>query len=138
MSKSDDKLSRLASFGASAGAKPAAAAVAPTPAVPQRPAVVSPAEPKSESKAPKATAGKAGTADKPSKPLLIRNVGFTAEDQDCLDQLTELLRKAGEFRPSISDLVRVALRAASNLSPTEALKILEDSRKRDGRRKQLK
>ncbi|MEO7339988.1 MAG: hypothetical protein ABI073_03860 [Luteolibacter sp.] len=126
--KTEDKLKKLANFGESAGAKPAAAAVA----------VISPPIPAPKvEESPKATRPepKPKTPEQPAKPLLIRNVGFTEEDQQHLDRISQLLRDAGEFRPSISDLVRVALRGCTSLNATQAKKILDSSRRFDGRRK---
>ena len=143
--KPDDKLSKLLNFGQSAGSKPAAAAILPiqepileeTP--PEIPVETPPPPVLEEGKLkqkPREGRGEApSSTTKQSKPLLIRNVGFTEEDQQHLDRISELLREAGEFRPSISDLVRVALRGCDSLSAKKAKMILESSRKFDGRRK---
>ena len=143
--KSDDKLSKLMSFGTSAGSKPAAAAVSQLAksSIPDAPEVPKVAEnvveepvisEKSEVSAVKSRAGE--TDKKAPKPqILIRNVGFTEEDLLHLDRLTQLLRDAGEFRPSISDVVRVALRGCQKLTTSDAKRILESTRKLDGRRK---
>ena len=143
--KSDDKLSKLMSFGTSAGSKPAAAAVSQLakPTIPDAPEVAVVAENVveepviSEESGVSAVKSRAGeTGKKAPKPqILIRNVGFTEEDLLHLDRLTQLLRDAGEFRPSISDVVRVALRGCQKLTTSDAKRILESTRKLDGRRK---
>ena len=143
--KPDEKLSKLLNFGQSAGSKPAAAAILPIqkPILEETPPeipVETPPPPVPEEvklkREPREGRGEAPSSKtQQSKPLLIRNVGFTEEDQQHLDRISELLREAGEFRPSISDLVRVALRGCDSLSAKKAKMILESSRKFDGRRK---
>jgi hypothetical protein len=132
MSKSSDKLAKLANFGNSAGSKPAAAAKAPAPAKSDR-VEKTPAT----SEIRKSIQPEPAPVEK-SHPPLIRNVAFTPDDQMHLDRIAELLREAGEFRPSISDLVRVALRGSTSLKASTAQRMLEESRKFDGRRKSLK
>ena len=131
MRKSDEKMARLANFGNSAGSKPAAAAVAKPPIAPE----VSESKPeKKEAKIPERqeTIGKPGQV---RRPTLIRNVAFTPDDQIHLDRISDLLVRGGEFRPTISDVVRVALRGSASLNASAAIKMLEDGRKFDGRRK---
>lgn len=141
MSKSSDKLAKLANFGNSAGSKPAAAAVAkslntdpatlpeatlPEASLPSK--RVDPGTSQKESKKTEATASKMRRAS------FIRNISFTPEDQMHLDRISELLVEAGEFRPSIADLVRVALRGSAKLDSSSALRMLDETRKFDGRR----
>lgn len=141
MSNSTDKLARLANFGSSAGSKPAAAAVSKLPSSTQSVSSEASGSRKEGSSIPATTKTEKSdpldSADLDRTPL-IRNVAFTPEDRMHLDRIAELLRKAGEFRPSISDLVRVALRGSSSLDASSTLRMLEESRKYDGRRKPLK
>jgi hypothetical protein len=133
MSNATDKLARLANFGNSAGSKPAAAAVAKAPVNSEKPAL---APRKNETSTPDLV--EKGQKPGQARPTLIRNVAFTADDQRHLDRVTDLLIEAGVYRPSISDVVRVALRGSATLKASSALQMLEESRKLDGRRKMLK
>jgi len=131
MSKANDKLSKLASFGTSAGAKPAANAqvvveelgAAAAAAVAELPAEVA----VEKIKKPKVKA----PAVVMRRPL-VRNVIFTHEDQLELERLEEAMRQAGISRPSIADIVRIALRAAQ---PTAELagEIFRQTKLLDGR-----
>jgi hypothetical protein len=127
MSKANDKLSKLASFGTSAGAKPAAnaqavveeleAAVAELPA-----AVVVEKIKKPKVKAPAVV----------MRRPLVRNVIFTHEDQLELERLEDAMRQAGISRPSIADIVRIALRAAQPTAE-QAGEIFRQTKLLDGR-----
>lgn len=128
MSKANDKLSKLATFGTSAGAKPAANAQAVVEelgaaeaGVAELPAVVE-----------KAKKPKAKTPAVVVRKPLVRNVIFTHEDQLELERLEEGMRQAGISRPSIADIVRIALRAAQ---PTAELagEIFRQTKLLDGR-----
>jgi hypothetical protein len=128
MSKANDKLSKLATFGTSAGAKPAANAQAvveelgaAAAGVAELPVVVE-----------KAKKPKAKTPAVVTRRPLVRNVIFTHEDQLELERLEEGMRQAGISRPSIADIVRIALRAAQ---PTAELagEIFRQTKLLDGR-----
>lgn len=157
MSKASDKLAKLAGFGMLAGAEPAAAArevikAAESPSVP-----VSEATPLPEpQKAPEALktapagivkeqrAGEGRTTPKAKKALsvpgrenLTRNVVFLPADQAELDRIEDVLRAAGIRKPTIADLVRVALRAAKP-SVTEAAELFQEAKALDSRRAENK
>ncbi|RYD34217.1 MAG: hypothetical protein EOP86_11485 [Verrucomicrobiaceae bacterium] len=104
MSKTDDKLARLAGFGLSAGAEPAAAA---------REAFKTPSEaPKTALEPHLPSPPSPVPSEPPERGNLTRNVVFLPADQDELDRIENTLRVAGIRKPTIADLVRVALRAA--------------------------
>jgi len=142
MSKATDKLSKLANFGASAGAKPAASAHAavaslePKATEPSLPVVgkesLAP-EPVVETKVTKREAASTKTkAVKIERKPLVRNVIFTNEDQIELERLETTMRQAGIIRPSIADIVRISLRTAKP-SPEEASEVFRDTKLLDGR-----
>jgi hypothetical protein len=200
MSKSADKLAKLAGFGMMAGAEPAAAAreairvtdeanaasattleaAVPTPAPPveisqgpvpddapasvlEIPIVPAPAiiqtmvaEAIETDPTPPVTPPKPATVVRvgegsgakvrpapvlvPADPVrdnLTRNVVFLPEDQTELDRIEDLLRIGGIRKPTIADLVRVALRAA-NPQPEEAAQIYRDTKALDARRAENK
>jgi hypothetical protein len=145
MSKATDKLSKLANFGASAGAKPAASAHAAVASLDQKATeqpsgtpsvetgslaptpVVEPKVAKRESAVPKNK-----QPVKIERKPLVRNVIFTNEDQIELERLEAAMRQAGIIRPSIADIVRIALRTAKP-SPEEASEVFRDTKLLDGR-----
>lgn len=143
MSKATDKLSKLATFGALAGAKPAASAqvvVETAATVPQslEPVPEVTTQPVTEPKA----AGKGSAAKNPPKlkasvlaperKPLVRNVIFTNEDQIELERLEATMRQAGIIRPSIADIVRIALRVAEP-TPEQAAEVFRSAKLLDGR-----
>ena len=144
MSKATDKLTKLANFGASAGAKPAASAHAAvaslepkaaelTSSTPERETQSLAPEPVMETKATKREAASPKTkAVKIERKPLVRNVIFTNEDQIELERLETTMRQAGIIRPSIADIVRISLRTAKP-SPEEASEVFRDTKLLDGR-----
>ena len=142
MSKANDKLSKLANFGALAGAKPAASAHAAVNAGHDEAAEVAAAvvmevtpdaaEPKPASRTRASVAAKPKLLPKVERKPLVRNVIFTNEDQIELERLEGLMRGAGITRPSIADIVRVALRAAVP-SAADVLEVFRATKLLDGR-----
>lgn len=145
MSKANDKLSKLANFGALAGAKPAASAHAAVAASneehPDATEVASdvavevgpdaaPAKPAVKTRA--GPVAKQKPLPKVERKPLVRNVIFTNEDQIELERLEGLMRGAGITRPSIADIVRVALRAAAP-SAEGVLEVFRVTKLLDGR-----
>jgi hypothetical protein len=63
---------------------------------------------------------------------LVRNVIFTHEDQLELERLEDAMRQAGISRPSIADIVRIALRAAQPTAE-QAGEIFRQTKLLDGR-----
>jgi hypothetical protein len=157
MSKASDKLAKLAGFGMLAGAEPAAAAreaikAAESPALPageEKP----PSAPEKAVKAPTAAsvaitkverAGEGMPTQQAKKALsvlgrdnLTRNVVFLPADQAELDRIEDVLRAAGIRKPTIADLVRVALRAAKP-STAEAAELFQEAKALDSRRAENK
>jgi hypothetical protein len=151
MSKATDKLSKLANFGASAGSKPAANAQATAngnsePIALAEDVVVTVSEPieKQASIAfgiPLETSTKRGKGSVPTakavtlkierKPL-VRNVIFTHEDQLELERIELMMREAGIMRPSIADVVRIALRT-SRPTVEQTIEVFRDTKLLDGR-----
>lgn len=160
MSKNaSDKLAKLASFGKMAGEAPAAAAreamVAaaaqpasfPTPTADvsgeltteplpaQEPvfqfAAISPPKP-----AGQGTPGPPRIMPPPvnEEANLTRNVVFLPADQIEMDRLEDILRLGGIRKPTLADIVRVALRAANPL-PHEAAELFRVAKALDARRK---
>lgn len=154
-----DKLAKLAGFGKMAGQAPAAAAheamtaAAALPVPPTAPSsAVAQALPNPI--AAQETASLHVAASSPSNPAeqvtsallrvmpppviqeakLVRNVVFLPEDQIELDRLEDILRAGGVRKPNLSDLVRVALRAA-NPQPQEAADLFRAAKALDARRK---
>lgn len=126
MSKTADKLARLAGFGLSAGAEPAAAA---------REALKTPLEaPQIAPDTPPPSPPSSIPSESPERANLTRNVVFLPADQDELDRIEDTLRIAGIRKPTIADLVRVALRAAKP-TPEEAAVIFKTAKALDARRK---
>lgn len=157
-SKSSDKLAKLAGFGMLAGSEPAASAREVMKASEPKPTAVPPAqepiaattqpesipEPTKPAKpSPKAGEGSEAVKSKPKtfpvplKDNLTRNVVFLPDDQTELDRIEDLLRAAGIRKPTIADLVRVALRAAKP-NPEEAAAIYRDAKALDARRAENK
>lgn len=125
MSKTADKLARLAGFGLSAGAEPAAAAREALKTPPEALRAAQNALPPSPPSPP--------PPEPPERANLTRNVVFLPSDQEELDRIEDTLRAAGIRKPTIADLVRVALRAAKP-TPEEALGIFRDAKALDARR----
>lgn len=156
MSKNaSDKLAKLAGFGKMAGEAPAAAAreamnaaAAPSPQVNESVAAVPltpqhrDAEHFSEKNAASSAAPKESTNPVPAKVTppffeeanLTRNIIFLPADQIELDRLEDILRLAGIRKPTLADLVRVALRSA-NPNPQEAADFFRAAKVLDGRRR---
>lgn len=145
MSKTaSDKLAKLAEFGKLAGEAPAAAAreamsAATTAIEPAQEKENSTQSPPSSPIIPEKSLG-AATAVKVLPPQvaseanLTRNVVFLPADQIELDRLEDILRLGGVRKPTLADLVRVALRSA-NPTPNEAAELFRVAKALDARRK---
>ncbi len=117
--KSDHRLSKLASFGASAGRKQVQASTAGRPS--------------------DAVALAAGSEAAPIVPPMIRNIAFTLEEQKILRDLMEAMRDLGELTPNLSLAVKAGLRLVPHPISKDALRTAVRACKAlDGRRKEAK
>ncbi len=125
--KADERLAKLASFGAKAAAKQQQTVVADPP---QEVIAAPPATPALTPVPVKIQPANA------SEFVLIRNVAFTEREQEILKMIMERLREAGEFTPSFSMAVKVGLRLIPLDVTLQAVRSALDACKaRDRRRK---
>ena len=115
--KADERLARLASFGAKAAVKQLAVIADPPPALISAPAKIEPSN---------------GSESGP-----IRNVAFTEREQEILKMIMERLREAGELTPSFSMAVKVGLRLIPLDVSLQAVRLALDACKARDRRRRI-
>jgi hypothetical protein len=116
--KADERLAKLASFGAKAAVKQQQAVVAdPSPALISAPAKIE--------------------RSNGSESVLIRNVAFTEREQEILKMIMERLREAGELTPSFSMAVKVGLRLIPLDVSLQAVHLALDACKARDRRRRI-
>lgn len=116
--KADERVAKLASFGAKAAVKQQQAVVAePPPARISAPAKIEPSN--------------------GSESVLIRNVAFTEREQEILKMIMERLRETGELTPSFSMAVKVGLRLIPLDVSLQAVRLALDACKARDRRRRI-
>ena len=127
-SKANDRLAKLASFGASAAAKQIQPLADPGDLEAARSMSRASLEQKS-------TPGQSATPVPHSTPM-IRNIAFTAREQEILRVLMDHLRREGELTPNLSLAVKVGLRLIPEHPSPEAIRhAVLACKALDGRRK---